>query len=90
MMPISTDWVASTSIAIYDIEGGQLVFKSYYKIPHTQSNTENCLAHNGSLIPVKGKDIMVQAWYQGGVPVLASTSSTCATRGSPRLSDFSD
>jgi hypothetical protein len=61
--------------AIYDIEDGQLVFKSYYKIPRTQSNTENCVAHNGSLIPVKGKDIMVQAWYQGGVSVYDFTDS---------------
>ncbi|NYI81104.1 LVIVD repeat-containing protein [Nocardioides panzhihuensis] len=60
---------------IYDIEGSDLVFKSYYKIPRTQSNTENCVAHNGSLIPVKGKDIMVQAWYQGGISVYDFTDS---------------
>ena len=60
---------------IYDIVGGQLEFQSYYKIPRTQSNTENCVAHNGSLIPVKGKDIMVQAWYQGGVSVFDFTDS---------------
>jgi hypothetical protein len=60
---------------IYDIVDGQLEFKSYYKMPRTQSNTENCVAHNGSLIPVKGKDIMVQAWYQGGVSVFDFTDS---------------
>ncbi|QIK74677.1 LVIVD repeat-containing protein [Nocardioides piscis] len=60
---------------IYDIVAGELVFKSYYKISRTQSNTENCVAHNGSLIPVKGKDIMVQAWYQGGVSVYDFTDS---------------
>ena len=60
---------------IYDIRRGQLEFKSYYKIPRTNSNTENCVAHNGSLIPVKGKDIMVQAWYQGGVSVFDFTDS---------------
>jgi len=60
---------------IYDIEDGNLVFKSYYKMPRTQSNTENCVAHNGSLIPVKGKDIMVQAWYQGGISVYDFTDS---------------
>ena len=54
---------------IYDIVGGELEFRSYYKIKRTQANTENCVAHNGSLIPVKGKDLMVQAWYQGGVSV---------------------
>ena len=65
--------------AIYDIEGGdegeELVFKSYYKINRLQTTTENCVAHNGSLIPVKGKDIMVQAWYQGGLSVIDFTDS---------------
>lgn len=64
---------------IYEITGKgderKLVFKSYYKIPRHQANTENCVAHNGSLIPVKGKDIMVQAWYQGGVSVWDFTDS---------------
>ncbi|MDP3893043.1 LVIVD repeat-containing protein [Nocardioides sp.] len=60
---------------IYDIVDGELAFQSYFKIPRTQSNTENCVAHNGSLIPVKGKDIMVQAWYQGGVSVFDFTDS---------------
>ncbi|HSE69503.1 MAG TPA: hypothetical protein VLA97_02015 [Nocardioidaceae bacterium] len=60
---------------IYDIVDGRLVFKSYYKMPRTQSNTENCVAHNGSLIPVKGRDIMVQAWYQGGISVFDFTDS---------------
>jgi hypothetical protein len=60
---------------IYDIAGGDLVKKSYYKISRTQSNTENCVAHNGSLIPVPGKDIMVQAWYQGGISVFDFTDS---------------
>jgi len=60
---------------VYDIEGGELVFASYYKMPRTQSNTENCVAHNGSLIPVAGRDIMVQAWYQGGISVFDFTDS---------------
>ncbi|MFI7009519.1 LVIVD repeat-containing protein [Streptomyces sp. NPDC050145] len=64
---------------IYDIVGKgdqrKLVFKSYFKIPRHQADTENCVAHNGSLIPVKGKDIMVQAWYQGGVSVWDFTNS---------------
>lgn len=64
---------------IYDIVGKQLVFKSYYKIPRIQSLTENCVAHNGSLIPVKGKDIMVQAWYQGGFSVFDFTDSANPT-----------
>jgi hypothetical protein len=60
---------------IYDIVGGQLVLRSYYKLPRTQANTENCVAHNGSLIPARGKDIMVQAWYQGGISVFDFTDS---------------
>ena len=64
---------------IYDIDGGNLVKKSYYKISRTQTNTENCVAHNGSLIPVKGKDIMVQAWYQGGISVFDFTDSANPT-----------
>ncbi|WP_201931533.1 LVIVD repeat-containing protein [Nocardioides donggukensis] len=61
---------------IYDIVDGQLEFRSYWKIPRTQTNTENCVAHNGSLIPVKGKDIMVQAWYQGGISIVDFTDSS--------------
>ncbi|MEU7580943.1 hypothetical protein AB0B50_25445 [Streptomyces sp. NPDC041068] len=65
---------------IYDIKGKgdkrKLVFKSYFKIDRHQADTENCVAHNGSLIPVKGKDLMVQAWYQGGVSVWDFTDST--------------
>ncbi|MFI7050857.1 LVIVD repeat-containing protein [Streptosporangium canum] len=61
--------------AVYDIRGGRLVFRSYFKISRYQADTENCVAHNGSLIPVKGKDIMVQAWYQGGISILDFTDS---------------
>ncbi|WP_407654817.1 LVIVD repeat-containing protein [Actinomadura luzonensis] len=61
--------------AYYDIVRGQLVFKSYFKISRHQADTENCVAHNGSLIPVKGRDIMVQAWYQGGISVVDFTDS---------------
>jgi hypothetical protein len=64
---------------IYDIVGKgdnrKLAFRSYFKIPRHQADTENCVAHNGSLIPVKGKDLMVQAWYQGGVSVWDFTDS---------------
>jgi hypothetical protein len=45
----------------------------YYKLPVPQTDTENCVAHNGSIIPVPGRDIMVQAWYQGGLSVLDFT-----------------
>jgi hypothetical protein len=53
--------------------GKRLRFASYFKIPRTNFNTENCVAHNGSLIPVRGRDVMVQAWYQGGISVLDFT-----------------
>ncbi len=65
--------------AIYDIVGKgehrKLKFRSYYKIPRHNTEAANCVAHNGSLIPVKGKDIMVQAWYQGGISVMDFTNS---------------
>ena len=61
--------------AIFDIVDKKLVFKGYYKMPAPQSDVENCVAHNGSLIPVPGRDIMVQAWYQGGLSVFDFTDS---------------
>jgi hypothetical protein len=65
---------------IYDIVGRgdnrQLVFKSYYKIPRINAATENCVAHNGSIVPVILGDIMVQAWYQGGISVFDFTDSS--------------
>ncbi len=61
--------------AIYDIVDGQLEFRSHYKMPAPQTKTENCVAHNGSLVPVPGRDIFVQAWYQGGVSVVDFTDS---------------
>ncbi len=61
--------------AIFDIADGQMTFRSYFKIARHQADTENCVAHNGSLIPVKGRDIMVQAWYQGGVSIWDFTDS---------------
>ena len=64
--------------AIYDIVNNKLVHKGYYKIPAAQSEQENCVAHNGSLIPVPGRDIMVQAWYQGGLSVFDFTDSANA------------
>jgi hypothetical protein len=55
--------------AIFTISGDQMSFKSYYKMSAPQTQQENCVAHNGSLIPIPGRDIMVQAWYQGGISV---------------------
>ena len=59
--------------AIFTLKNGKMEFQSYYKLPAAQTSTENCVAHNGSLIPVPGRDIMVQAWYQGGVSVFDFT-----------------
>ncbi|GAA5088107.1 hypothetical protein GCM10023259_102360 [Thermocatellispora tengchongensis] len=61
--------------AIYDLKDNRLTLRSYFKIPREQTSTENCVAHNGSLIPVKGKDLMVQAWYQGGISIWDFTDS---------------
>ncbi|MFH8759152.1 LVIVD repeat-containing protein [Streptomyces atroolivaceus] len=65
---------------VYDITGRgdhrKLVFRSYFKIDRPQADTEVCVAHNGSIIPVKGKDLMVQAWYQGGISVWDFTNSS--------------
>lgn len=62
--------------AIYDItDPANPRFVSYFKIPRTQTNTENCVAHNGNLIPnKKGRDILIQSWYQGGVAVIDWTN----------------
>jgi uncharacterized protein (DUF305 family) len=59
--------------AIYQINDGRLDFQGYYKIPTAQSEVENCVAHNGSIIPVPGRDVFVQSWYQGGISVLDFT-----------------
>ncbi|MBU0668795.1 MAG: DUF305 domain-containing protein, partial [Alphaproteobacteria bacterium] len=61
--------------AIYEIENGNLEFRSLYKLPAPQSDMENCVAHNGSIIPVPGRDIFVQAWYQGGISVIDFTDA---------------
>jgi uncharacterized protein (DUF305 family) len=66
------DWGAN---AIYDIVEGKLEFRSHYKMPAPQSEWENCVAHNGSIVPVPGRDIFVQSWYQGGISVMDFTDS---------------
>lgn len=62
--------------AIYDIVDGKLEFRAHYKMPAPQSEEENCVAHNGSLIPVPGRDLFVQSWYQGGISVMDFTDSS--------------
>jgi hypothetical protein len=70
------EWGAN---ALFDIVDGKLEFASYYKLPVPQSVTENCVAHNGSIVPVPGRDIMVQAWYQGGMSVIDFTDTANPT-----------
>jgi LVIVD repeat-containing protein len=66
------EWGAN---ALFTIENGKMQFKSYYKIPAAQTSTENCVAHNGSLIPIPGREVMVQGWYQGGISVFDWTDT---------------
>jgi hypothetical protein len=69
----STDKYEWGADAIFTLSGNQMTFKSYYKMPAVQTSEENCVAHNGSLIPIPGRDVMVQGWYQGGVSVFDYT-----------------
>ncbi len=62
--------------ALFTIANGALTFAGYYKLPAQQTDKENCVAHNGNLIPVPGRDIMVQGWYQGGISVFDWTDAT--------------
>ena len=62
--------------AIYDIVEGKLEFRSHFKMPAPQKETENCVAHNGAIIPVPGRDIFIQAWYQGGISIIDFTDSS--------------
>ncbi|MXX78670.1 MAG: hypothetical protein F4Z33_06840 [Gemmatimonadales bacterium] len=61
------EWGAN---AIFTIEGTEMEFQSYFKLAAPQTPEENCVAHNGSLIPIPGRDIMIQGWYQGGILLL--------------------
>jgi ribosomal protein S13 len=61
--------------AIFHLNDKKLSFASYYKLPAAQADSENCVAHNGSLIPVPGRDIKVQAWYQGGISLMDFTDA---------------
>lgn len=61
--------------AIFRLNNNKLTFANYYKMPAAQSDSENCVAHNGSLVPVPGRDIKVQAWYQGGISVMDFTDA---------------
>lgn len=61
--------------AIFHLDNNKLSFASYYKMPAAQGNSENCVAHNGSLVPVPGRDIEVQSWYQGGISIMDFTDA---------------
>ena len=60
--------------AIFNLNNSKLSFANYYKLPTAQGETENCVAHNGSLVPVPGRDLKVQAWYQGGISIMDFTN----------------
>jgi hypothetical protein len=66
------EWGAN---AIFTLAGNTMTFQSYYKLPVAQTANENCVAHNGTLVPVPGRDIMAQGWYQGGVSVFDWTDA---------------
>ena len=61
--------------AIFTIENKKLKFQGYYKIPTIQTGAENCVAHNGSLVPIPGRDVMIQSWYQGGISMFDFTDA---------------
>ena len=61
--------------SIFHLQDNKMKFASYYKMPSAQGDSENCVAHNGSLIPVPGRDIAVQGWYQGGISVMDFTDA---------------
>lgn len=65
--------------AIFNVNDNKLSFASYYKLPAAQGDSENCVAHNGSLVPVPGRDIKVQAWYQGGISIMDFTDANNPT-----------
>ena len=70
----ATDQLSWGANAIYEIVNRKLVFRSYYKMPAAQTNQENCVSHIPSLVPVLGRDIFVQAWYQGGASLVDFTN----------------
>jgi len=61
--------------AVFNLNNNKLTFAGYYKMPAAQSDSENCVAHNGSLVPIPGRDIEAQAWYQGGISVMDFTDA---------------
>ena len=72
----STDPMHWGADAIFSLSNRKLTLSSYYKMPAPQTELENCVAHNGSLVPIPGRDIFVQAWYQGGISMVDFTDAT--------------
>jgi hypothetical protein len=70
----ATDQLSWGANAIYEIVDRKLVFRSYYKLPVAQTIQENCVSHVGNLIPVPNRNILVQAWYQGGISMMDFTN----------------
>ena len=66
--------------AIFNLSKGKLTLASYYKMPAPQTDMENCVAHNGSLVPIPGRDILVQSWYQGGISLVDFTDAAHPSR----------
>jgi len=62
--------------AIFELKNRKLTLESYYKMPAPQTDFENCVAHNGSLVPIPGRDILVQSWYQGGISLVDFTDAS--------------
>jgi len=71
----STDKHEWGADALFTIVDGKMQFQSYYKMPAPQTKFENCVAHNGSLVPIPGRDVMIQAWYQGGISLFDWTDA---------------
>ncbi|HWE53771.1 MAG TPA: hypothetical protein VG273_28530 [Bryobacteraceae bacterium] len=72
----STDPMYWGADAIFQLKGRKLTLQSYYKMPAPQTEFENCVAHNGSLVPIPGRDILVQSWYQGGISIVDFTDAS--------------
>jgi hypothetical protein len=71
----TTDPLQWGADAIFNLKDDKLSLASYYKMPAAQTDSENCVAHNGSLVPIPGRDIEVQAWYQGGISIMDFTDA---------------
>lgn len=71
----ATDPMSWGADAIFTLANRKLTLASYFKMPAPQTEFENCVAHNGSLVPIPGRDILVQAWYQGGISLVDFTDA---------------